>query len=99
MIFKMKKHITDEKTGIFYTLRGKLNAYLAQIGCDAQKIFDLFNRQLVEQEDVTETLKAENQMDWIRRMNSICSRTSEIDTLAAFERPGQNSMPFTCAHG
>ena len=41
-------------------------------------MFDLLVRQLAEQEDVTEQLKAEDQMEWVRRMNSIRNRTTEI---------------------
>ena len=43
-------------------------------------MFDLLVRQLVRQEGVTETLKAENQMEWISKMNSIRNRTTEIVT-------------------
>ena len=121
MIFKMKKHITDAKTGITYTphgeyylpdcslpaeeeipigvwgqrhaaflknhqrgvyneflVSGKLQTYLAQIDRDAQEMFDLLVRQFTEQESVTETLKAENQLEWVQRMNSIRNRATEI---------------------
>ena len=117
----MKKHITDAKTGISYTLQGdyylpdlslpaeeeipigvwgqrhaeflknhqrsvyneflvsgKLQQYLAQIDRDAQDMFDLLVRQLAKQEGITETLKAENQMEWVQRMNSIRNRATEI---------------------
>ena len=117
----MKKHITDAKTGITYTLQGdyylpdlslpaeeeipigvwgerhkqflknyqrnvyneflvsgKLQQYLAQLDRDAQDMFDLLVRQLPEQEGVTEHLKAEDQMEWLRRMNSIHNRVVEI---------------------
>ena len=57
---------------------GKLQRYLAQIDRDAQEMFDLLVRQLAEQECVTEQLKAENQMEWVHRMNSIRNRATEI---------------------
>ena len=72
----LKKHQRSVYDEFFFS--GKLNAYLAQIDRDAQEMFDLLVRQLAEQEDITETLKTENQMDWVRRMNSIRSRATEI---------------------
>ena len=72
----LKKHQRSVYDEFFFC--GKLNAYLAQIDRDAQEMFDLLVRQLAEQEDITETLKTENQMDWVRRMNSIRSRATEI---------------------
>ena len=35
-------------------------------------------KQLAEKEDVTEQLKAENQMLWVQRMNNIRNRATEI---------------------
>ena len=119
---ELKQHITDEKTGIGYTLCGeyylpdfslgdepkeepigvwgerhkqflikhqrgvyneflvssKLQTYLAQIDRDAQEMFDLLVHQLARQEGVTEMLKAESQLEWVQRMNSIHTRATEI---------------------
>ena len=61
-----------------FLVSGKLQRYLAQIDRDAQEMFDLLVHQLAEQEGVTEQLKAENQMEWIQRMNSIQNRAIEI---------------------
>ena len=57
---------------------GKLQRYLAQIDRDAPEMFDLLVRQLAEQECVTEQLKAENQMEWISKINFIRNRATEI---------------------
>lgn len=35
-------------------------------------------RQIAEQEDITEQLKAVNQMEWVRKMNNIRDRAKEI---------------------
>ena len=35
-------------------------------------------KQMAEREGVTETLKADNQMEWVARMNNIRSRATEI---------------------
>ena len=61
-----------------FLVSGKLQRYLAQIDRDAQEMFDLLVRQLAEQEGVTETLKTENQMEWISKINSIRNRATEI---------------------
>ena len=52
--------------------------YLLQIDKDATDMFTLIVKQIAEREGVTEKLKAENQMEWVRRMNNIRSRTKEI---------------------
>ena len=39
---------------------------------------DIIETALMRQEGVTEALKADNQMEWVRRMNSIHSRAEEI---------------------
>ena len=61
-----------------FLVTGKLQKYLAQIDRDAQEMFNLLVRQITEQEGVTETLKTENQMEWVQRMNSIHTRATEI---------------------
>ncbi len=61
-----------------FLVSGKLQQYLAQLDRDAQEMFDLLVRQLAEQEGLTEQLKAENQMEWVQRMNSIRNRATEI---------------------
>ena len=118
----MKKHITDEKTGISYTLHGdyylpdlelpaqeeehpigiwgqrhlwyirehrkalytgllldgKLNGYLADLNEQAEDMFFRLVKELAEKESITETLKAENQMLWVQRMNAVRKTATEI---------------------
>ena len=57
---------------------GKLNSYLANIDKQAEDMFLRLVEQMAEREGVTEQLQAENQMEWIGRMNSIRSRAMEI---------------------
>lgn len=57
---------------------GKLNAYLADIDRQAEEMFERLVKQLVAVECVTEQLKAADQMEWVRRMNSIRNRAVEI---------------------
>ena len=56
----------------------KLTTYLAEIDEQAEDMFFRLVKQLAEQEDITEQLKAENQMLWVRKMNNICNRATEI---------------------
>lgn len=57
---------------------GKLNSYLADVDEQAEKMFSRLVKQLAEKENVTENLKAENQMLWVQRMNNIRSRVTEV---------------------
>ena len=57
---------------------GKLKSYLADIDKQAEDMFLRLVIQMAEKEDVTEKLKAENQMEWVGRMNNIRSRAMEI---------------------
>ncbi|MBR2915545.1 MAG: TnpV protein [Clostridia bacterium] len=57
---------------------GKLNSYLVDIDKQAEEMFSRLVKQMAEREDVTEALKAENQMEWVGRMNNIRSRATEI---------------------
>ncbi len=57
---------------------GKLNSYLADINEQAEDLFFRLVEQMAEREGVTEQLKAENQIEWVGRMNNIRSRAMEI---------------------
>ena len=57
---------------------GKLNDHLADIDKQAEDIFFQLVKQMAEREGVTEKFKADNQMEWVDRMNNIRSRATEI---------------------
>ena len=59
-------------------LSGELGSYLAKLDKQAAEQLALIIRQMQEAEGVTEALKAENQLEWVRRMNSIRNRAEEI---------------------
>ena len=59
-------------------LKGTLHGYLMGIDKDAEDMFNLIVKQTAEIEGVTEQLKAVDQMQWSRRMNSIRSRAREF---------------------
>lgn len=57
---------------------GKLNCYLADIDRQAEQLFLRLVKQIADAEGITETLKASDQMEWVRQMNSIRNRAAEI---------------------
>ena len=57
---------------------GTLHRHLAEIDQACNKRMEIIVSAMVKQESVTETLKATDQMEWVRRMNSIRSRAEEI---------------------
>ena len=57
---------------------GELNAYLADIDRQAENLFLRLVKQMADAEGITEALKANNQMEWVGRMNNIRSRAKEV---------------------
>lgn len=57
---------------------GKLNGYLADLDKQAEDMFFRLVKQMAEHEDVTEQLKADNQIEWVARMNNIRCKATEI---------------------
>ena len=57
---------------------GKLNSYLADIDKQAEDMLFRLVKQMAKREGVTEALKAENQMEWVGRMNNICNQATEF---------------------
>lgn len=69
-----------EHNKVLYTtmfLSGELDAHLEAIDQDAEQMFERLIRQYAAAEGVTEELKAVDQLEWVRQMNSICSRVTE----------------------
>ena len=52
--------------------------YLLQLDRDAEETFNRSIKQMAEREGVTETLKADNQIEWVGRMNNISQRAAEV---------------------
>lgn len=57
---------------------GTLNAHLEEIDRNAEEMIDQLMTQIADSEGVTEQLKSEDQMKWVRRMNSSRHRAEEI---------------------
>ena len=74
------RYIKTERKALYAELltSGRLNAYLADINERATEQMLLLTKQMVEREEITEQLKAQDQMLWVQRMNSIRDRAMEI---------------------
>ncbi len=75
------KHYLEENRSGLYTrliLSGRLYSTLHELGRQAQERYELIISQMKAAEGITETLKARNQMEWVRRMNSIRNQAEEI---------------------
>ena len=75
-----KRYLKQNHKVRYYNLltSGKLNSYLADVEQQAQDLFIRLVKDLVEQEKVTEELKATDMMLWVRNMNNIRNRATEI---------------------
>ena len=74
------QYLKEHKQFLYTTMliEGTLNSYLADIDRQAQERLLLLTKQIAEQENVTEQLKADNAMLWVQKMNEIQSRVREI---------------------
>ena len=78
---RMRKRYLKEQHSLIYLellLSGKLYPYLLEIDEACEERSELLVLQMATREDVTEALKAADQMEWVRRMNSIQNRVEEI---------------------
>ena len=74
------RYLKEHRRATYATLltSGKLNSYLADIDRQAEEMFLRLVKQMAEAEGVTEQLKADNQMEWVGRVNNIRNRAMEI---------------------
>ena len=78
---RMRKRYLREHRPVLFTnllLSGKLDQHLTEIDRACTERMELLTRQMADREAVTEALKSANQMEWVRRMNSIRNRAEEI---------------------
>ena len=75
-----KSYLKEHKRGWYSSLllTGKLDEHLAEIDHSCNERIELIMNQLAQREGVTEALKAADQMEWVRRMNSIRAKAEEI---------------------
>lgn len=77
---RQEHYLRQERRALYDALylKGELNRYLAETDSRAERMLYQIISEMAEQEGVTEKLKAADQMEWVRAMNSIRSRAEEI---------------------
>ena len=77
---KHQQYLIEHRSMVYtdLVLSGKLYSYLADIDTQTRKMIDLLVTQLAKKEGVHESLKAQDQMVWVRAMNNIRNRAEKI---------------------
>ena len=77
---RRKRYLQQNRDGIYTGMlfSGKLNEHLEEIDHSATEMLARLVESKMKREGITETLKAENQMEWVRRMNAIRSAAEEV---------------------
>lgn len=77
---RCRRYLKQHHKILYYNLltSGKLRSHLAYVEEEAQPLFLRLVKEYAEREGVTEQLKAENQMEWVQRMNNIRERVNEV---------------------
>lgn len=75
-----KNYLQKHNPVLFATLltQGTLYQHCAEIDTQAQQLFTTLVSQMMKSENITEQLKAQNQLEWVQRMNSIHHCAAEI---------------------
>ena len=77
---RRRQYLREHRKALYNALllSGELDSHLADIDQQAEDMFSQLVRQMATQEDITEKLKADSQMEWVGRMNNIRERVTEI---------------------
>ena len=77
---RRRRYLREHRSGLYtgMLLAGTLGTHLAQIDEQAQEMLARISARLATSEEVTEELKVQDQIEWVRRMNSIRSRAAQI---------------------
>lgn len=73
-------YLKEYRRGTYINLltSGRLNAYLAEVDKQAQERFERLTEGIKQAQGITEQLKAENQLEWVQRLNNIRACAREI---------------------
>lgn len=74
------RYLKEHKRFVYLNLMasGRLNEYLANVDEQAENMFSRLVKEYADRQGVTERLKAENQLEWIGRMNNILACVREV---------------------
>ncbi len=75
-----KKYLMEHRKTIVmvYQMNNTLNKHIHETDIQAKEMMEHLTKKMAKEQGVTEKLKAEDQMEWVRRMNSIQNRAEEI---------------------
>ena len=78
--WRRKRYLKEHRKGTYNAmlLQGTLTQHLIDTNAAAMDMLESLVRQMAKTEGVTEALKRQDQMEWVRRMNSIRNRAEEI---------------------
>ena len=78
--FLRRQYLMKQRYGVYlnYLTTGTLNSHLKEIQKQAEEMMEITVRQMMELQGVTEKLKAQNQLEWIRKMNNINQSAEEM---------------------
>ena len=81
------RYIKEHDRILFINLltTGKLNKHIVEIDRRAQNMKAMLIKQIAKQEGINETLKEQNQIEWVKRMNNIQNRAEEIISKEIFK--------------
>ncbi len=77
---RRRRYLKEHHRVLYYNMMTKCTLYphLAEVDQQAQNMFFRLVDEMAKREGITEQLKSANQMEWVRRMNNIQNRASEI---------------------
>lgn len=75
-----QQHLKEHRRGLYSSLllEGTLMKHLTEIDRSCNNRLEIIEKSLMEQEGITEALKAANQMEWVWRRNSVHNRAEEV---------------------
>lgn len=77
---RRRRYLKEHRQALYTALllSGKLSNHLSEIDEQAETMFFQLVKQMARQDGTTDQLKADNQMEWVKRMNSVRNRSEEI---------------------
>ena len=77
---RRREYLKNHRPALYnhYQMNLTLLQHLEEIEQQAQQLYETLIKQLAEKENITEQLKADNQIEWVRQMNNIRRRVTEV---------------------
>ena len=77
---RRRRYLKEHRQALYTALllSGKLNDHLSEVDEQAEAMFSQLVKQMAAQDSITEQFKADNQMEWVRQMNSARNLAEEV---------------------